>query len=190
MSFDTNDVFSSQVIGTFNMLADGLSFGEFLCGGSKGDDGTTLWYPSSKCSVGRGLRIVNTIVEMFTKGVTILNTQENDHAEWILKQIQYNLPYISMVKILKYDKPGKSNAIRFLKKNLIDKSEEVRSLYKEYGIDDDCLAIYYDSRVVTPMSVNQIFLSEKKGVATLAGIVKFKCNETGIVFNDVNAHLK
>ena len=173
------------------MLCDGLAPSEFQCGGEHGDDGTTTWYRTEIDQAGRGIRLVQTILEMFEKGISFLCTQENDHADWILMMLQEVMPSIRMKKLSKYDKPGKSNAQKFLRIRLKTADQAIRSRYEtEYGIDDDCLAVYYDSSKVRLLSFSQFPLSEKKGVKTLGGIVRFQTVRDGIIFNVVNAHLK
>jgi len=187
----SNIVTVKLIIATWNLLADGLAIDEFLNGGNTGDYGSTYWEPTLNDQVGRGMRIVKCMAEAFKKGTTILNTQENDHADWILKELQKVIPKINMVKLSKYSESGVSNAHRFLMKRLETSTQEIKNLYEtEYGIDDDCLAVYYDSSKVEVLEFNQFTIYEKKGVKTLCGIVKFKTINGDVIFNDVNVHLK
>ena len=69
-------------IGTWNILADGLSHGEFLS--DEGDAEVTRFEK-------RWPRIGEICVNMFSEGLDVLSTQENDHPEWLLQYIRTKL---------------------------------------------------------------------------------------------------
>jgi len=81
---------STVGVATWNILADGLSLGEFM---NKDGDSVVLWQ-------NRGPRVASCIQKMLsTPEISIVVTQENDHASWILNKIQeIDMPYIKMVR--------------------------------------------------------------------------------------------
>ena len=65
------------IVASWNILADGLSYGEFLT--DLGDEQVTKFD-------GRWNKISLIIKQMFENNVTILATQENDHPSFIIKK--------------------------------------------------------------------------------------------------------
>jgi len=86
------------VVGSWNILADGLSMNEFV---SLGGDSNTIWK-------NRRFKIVDTLSKML-KNATFIATQENDHPYWILHHLQKSDPSIRMVYWTKPQSPGKLN---------------------------------------------------------------------------------
>jgi len=91
------------VVGSWNILADGLSMNEFV---SLGGDSNTTWK-------NRRLKISNTLSKML-EDATFVATQENDHPYWILHQLQKSDPNIRMVYWTKPQKPGKLNTAAWI----------------------------------------------------------------------------
>ena len=93
-------------VGSFNILADGLSSGEFLCEG--GDAGSTEW------SV-RKDKIVSILANMLQSCDAVV-TQENDHFTQILSELRkvYGLD-VGGVFGTNVKKPSKANQLRLAK---------------------------------------------------------------------------
>lgn len=120
-----NQVEHSINVATWNILADGLSYGEFLC--DQGDASVTSWNI-------RQPKIVLTIGQMLENGVDLVCTQENDHPELILKHLQSQFPLqkIEMIKIDKYSKPESASNVKIgLKPRLAFAQKKKYPLYKE-----------------------------------------------------------
>jgi len=87
-----NQEFYESTVGvaTWNILADGLALGEFM---NKGGDSVVLWE-------NRGPKVVSFIHKMLsTPEISVVVTQENDHASWILNKIQEKgMPHLKMVR--------------------------------------------------------------------------------------------
>ena len=81
----------SITVATWNILADGLAYGEFLC--DEGDAAVTSWNV-------RQTKIVTTIGQMIENGVDLVCTQENDHPELILKHLRPRLLILLRLPIL------------------------------------------------------------------------------------------
>jgi hypothetical protein len=142
--------------------------------------------------MGRGKRLGMLYDELFSEsvGVSILGTQENDHPIWLHSQISN--PNIDCLVLPKYNVSGKSNSAKFLKKRLQTASAEYRKPYEETGgVHDDTISVYFDRTKVTYDSHVLVPISEKKGVKTQVGIVKFVTNdEQAVPFYAINGHLK
>lgn len=174
-------------VATWNLLSDGLSWNEFLT--SVGDERCIVWFDGPQFQ-GRGQRIADVISELFSNGVSILATQENDHPFWLEKQVQKTHPNIRMVNVRKYDTPHKSNAYKFMDRRLREASADFVAPYDEFGVHDDTLAVYFDYSVVRPTRLQYITISEKKGVKTLAAVLSFETKHTHVPFHCIVAHLK
>ena len=187
MSSNTTPKFNLRT-GTWNLLADGLSLGEFLT--PTGDPDSVYW--------GNRLpKIVNCLSKFFELGGHIMSTQENDHPEEILEQlieISKN-KHIKMIKVLKYPTDYQSNALKFhLSKDrvMVDCDGEKKSFRDVYLDTDklppqnDSLAVYYNSEFIDFLSESRIEIS-KKG-PTYAGKLQMK-TKNNILFQIVVAHL-
>lgn len=87
---------NNLTVATWNILADGLAYGEFLT--DEGDAKVTNW--DMRCP-----RIVTTMSQMFENGVDLIATQENDHPEEILRGI--NVHTVDMIVLDKWKNPAK-----------------------------------------------------------------------------------
>jgi len=172
---------------TWNVLADGLGCGEFLT--DVGDERCTVWFDGPRFQ-GRGQRIANVMSELFSNGVSVLATQENDHPFWLETRVRETHPNIRMVNVRKYDTLHKSNAYKFMDRRLREASADFVAPYDEFGVHDDTLAVYFDYSVVRPTRLQYITVSEKKGVKTFAAVLSFETKHTHLPFHCVVAHLK
>lgn len=174
-------------VASLNMLAGGLSYCEFLT--DAGDERCTVWFDGPQFQ-GRGQRIANVMSELFSNGVSVLATQENDQPFWLEKRVQETHPNVRMVNVRKYDTMYKSNAYKFMTRQLRKASAEFVAPYDEFGVHDDTLAVYFDCSVVCPTRLQYITISEKKGIKTLAAVLSFETKHTHVPFHCVVAHLK
>lgn len=186
LAASSRDVEALHVV-TWNLLADGLSYGEFLT--DAGDERCTVWFDGPQFQ-GRGQRIANAMSELFSNGVSVLATQENDHPFWLETRVRETQPNIRMVNVRKYDTMHKSNAYKFMDRRLCEASANFVAPYDEFGVHDDTLAVYFDYTVVFPTCLQYITISEKKGVKTLAAVLSFETKHTYAPFHCVVAHLK
>ena len=172
-------------VGTWNLLSDGLSMGEFLS--DKGDKLAIEWgcddgFPDEG---GRGDKIVNVISNLFNSGLDILGTQENDHPE-IIHDALHALgdEHIELITLHKYDEGAKSNSLKFL-----EKRED--SSYCRGDFQNDTVSIYYNSdklnQVAEPMPIT---ISVSKGVNSYAQMVCMEVLATGKKLHVVCGHLK
>lgn len=177
----------------WNILARGLSHGEFLCQG--GDSQSTVFGK-------RFPRIVQMMGEMFDNGVAFISSVENDHPEWILERLER--PEIKLLKVLKYPEEKLSNAKKIAKTNErlgFGQDDLLRQELAERETQNDTLSIYYNSQKLEAVPgkdgklFQQIVVSEGKGKGkgtndqTWAGFVIFKQVCSGKQFVLVNAHL-
>mgnify|MGYP001003714602 CR=1 FL=1 len=174
------------LMGSCNLLADGLSCNEFLS--DAGDSRVITWYTNKY--LGRGQRLANLVCELFDNGLSILATQENDHPVELRNRVKNTHPNVEVLVIEKYDTPGFSNSRKFLEKRLKTEPAEFVKPYDKYGVRDDTISIYYDITKVTVESCTLVPISEKKGVKTQVGVVKFVTNDTSVPFYVVNGHFK
>jgi len=152
-------------VATWNILADGLSYGEFL---SADGDEEIKWE-------NRGNRIVDSLKKMFNGGIDIIATQENDHPTEILDKLGSE---IGMVSINKLSEPRSSNAYKnhWLKSKTIDEKlkETTKQKLLEQGwikepndwvnqwVRDDHLVVYYKkSQLGQVGSPNEITINSK-----------------------------
>ena len=82
----------------WNILARGLSHGEFHCPG--GDVQSTIFGK-------RFPKIIKMMNEMFKSDIDFISTIENDHPEYIAENLD---DHIKMLKVLKYPENFNSNA--------------------------------------------------------------------------------
>lgn len=177
----------------WNILARGLSHGEFLCDG--GDEESTLFGK-------RFPRIAKMMGEMFSNGVAFISTIENDHPEWILDRLNpVSTSTINMLKVLKYPEEKVSNAKKIGKGNVekgLGLDDDLKEELSNRNGGNDTLTIYYDTTLLEPIPLedgklfDQIviegdFKSPKN--QTLAGFVLFRHLVSGKVFGLVTAHL-
>ena len=172
-------------VGTWNLLSDGLSMGEFLS--DHGDKLAIEWgcddgFPTDE---GRGDKIVNVISNLFNSGLDILGTQENDHPE-IIHDALHTLgdEHIELITLHKYDEGAKSNSLKFL-----EKRED--SSYCRGDFQNDTVSIYYNSdklnQVAEPMPIT---ISTSNGVNSYAQMVCMEVLATGKKLHVVCGHLK
>jgi len=79
---------------SWNILADGLSSGEFM---NSGGESVIFWK-------NRGPKIASNILALLSSRkneISIVATQENDHPTWILSEIQKHMPQVKMVRCSK-----------------------------------------------------------------------------------------
>ena len=174
---DSHKAHSSQkvTVATWNLLADGLSFGEFLS--DQGDVKVCNW------SV-RWSKIVDILNDLFSNGVDIVATQENDHPEYILFGLQQLIPNIQLIKLLKINDDKDSNSKNFLTSRDIGGFD-----LGKFDIQNDTLSVYYNPIDGLDVCVGEepyynFFIVDKK---TYAGNVCF--TKGGKTFNVINAHL-
>eukprot|EP01032_Pedospumella_encystans_P008121 gene8121-9672_t len=105
-------------VGSFNILADGLSSGEFLCEG--GDAGSTDWTV-------RKDKIVSILANMLQSCDAII-TQENDHFIQILSALRENYGLdVGGVFGTNVKKPSKANQLRLAKQRKALRLSEVKA---------------------------------------------------------------
>jgi hypothetical protein len=167
-------------IATWNILADGLSKGEFLT--DNGDGLVTSWNL-------RGKRIANIIYQMFNNlNIGILSTQENDHPEQLLSIIhEYGGNNIKLVKLLKYSNEQYSNNRKFLEKR--DPLND--------DIQNDSISIYYDSNLFNIIEFDTFPVNIKRNkinnniieAISYGGYVLFQDIINNKMINIINCHL-
>ena len=172
-------------VGTWNLLSDGLSMGEFLSDG--GDSLVVDWgcedgFPSEDR---RGDKIVNVISNLFNSGVDILGTQENDHPE-IIHDALHTLgdEHIELITLHKYDEDATSNSLKFLEKR-------ESPTYCNGDFQNDTVSIYYNTiKLIQVGDPIPILISASKGVNSYAQMVCMEVLATGKKLNIVCGHLK
>jgi hypothetical protein len=136
-------------VGLWNILADGLSEGEFLTARGKMD---TMW-------VCRRERIVEILKNMILSGVGIISTVENDHPLWLLSEIRQDFESWKAVVIFRtHEGKIRKSVCRTQKEARRDNysstffgesSEKIGELYglspSDSYVCDDTLTVYYDS---------------------------------------------
>ena len=160
----------SVKVATWNLLADGLSFGEFLS-----DEGDR-----KVCDISVRLgKIVDTLSDLFKNGVDIVGTQENDHPEWILDGLRQSIPSIELIKLKKTD--GPSNSFKFLTSRNMGRFD-----LGKFNIQNDTISIYYNAsnNLSTCDEGNSFLIDGKKTYGAEACFVK-----NGKTFHIFNAHL-
>ena len=121
--------------------------------------------------------------DMFTDGVGVIATQENDHPEWILKGIKQTIPTVKLIKLKKTDDANPSNSAKFLKSRHMGHFD-----FGKFDIQNDTISIYYNEingLQECPGSRPQSFLID--GKKTYGASVCFKKGEH--TFHVINAHL-
>uniref|UniRef100_A0A6C0ENL8 Endonuclease/exonuclease/phosphatase domain-containing protein n=1 Tax=viral metagenome TaxID=1070528 RepID=A0A6C0ENL8_9ZZZZ len=187
-------------VGTWNLLSDGLSMGEFLS--DKGDKLAIEWgcydegFPTD---AGRGQKIVDVIGHLFNSGLDILGTQENDHPKIIHDALHtledgHEYEHIKLITLHKYDEGAKSNSLKFLEKrepSTTDSKGELQNRYCRGDLQNDTVSIYYNSdklnQVAEPMPIT---ISTTKGVNSYAQMVCMEVLATGKKLHVVCGHLK
>lgn len=155
-------------IATWNILADGLSKGEFIS--DCGDELVTSWNI-------RGKRIANIIYEMFNNlNIGILSTQENDHPEQLLNMVHENGGNnIKLVKLLKY-----SNEQYSINRKFLEKREPLNN-----DIQNDSISIYYDSNLYNILEYDIFPLNIKRNTSDTS-IIEIKSYGGHALFQDIN----
>jgi hypothetical protein len=190
-------------VGLWNILADGLSEGEFLTARGKLD---TMW-------ICRRERIVEILKNMILSGVDIIATIENDHPLWILNEIREEFPEWRAVIVFRTHEGKIQKSVCRIRKEARqdnysstffgESSEKIGELYEFSPSDryvcDDTLTVYYDSskyvleeflsdsftKMFDSKPSESTFLFTERRFAQLF----FRKTETDERFNVVIAHL-
>jgi hypothetical protein len=167
----------------WNILARGLSHGEFHCPG--GDVQSTIFGK-------RFPKIIKMMNEMFKSDIDFISTIENDHPEYIAENLD---DHIKMLKVLKYPENFNSNAKKIGIKNYSDGlgvDKRLIAELKKHPAQNDTLSIYYNSRTLQPIPIENHSLFTQfviKDDQTLAGFVVFHHIPSNKIFGLVTAHL-